>query len=157
MKILKWFGAVLGVLVIALGTVYFLRTDPIQMISGKRLSGEELPYPQNWSVCNDHETIAVETRVDDPHSVTTICFLHEGELIVPAINGSSKEWPAHVLRDARVRIKVGQNVYAARAERVMDLSLEDAAPSVAVKYPRIVDRDPDEPLVDVWLFRIGPR
>lgn len=32
---------------------------------GERLSGEELPTPPDWSVCNHHVTIAVEARPDD--------------------------------------------------------------------------------------------
>lgn len=43
MRILKWSGVALG----------------------NRLWGEELPTPADWSVCNDHVTIAVETRPDD--------------------------------------------------------------------------------------------
>ena len=63
-------------------------------ISGRTLSGEEFPYPENWDFTNDHFTIAVETRPEDPHSVTTVCFVHEGALYVPAQSGSSKRWPA---------------------------------------------------------------
>ena len=96
MKILKWTGVVLGAVVVVAGALYLLRTDPIYMISGKRLSGDELPYPADWSMCSDHQTIAVEARVDDPHSVTTICFVHDDDLIVPAMNGSEKQWPAMV-------------------------------------------------------------
>ena len=66
MGIFKWTGVVLGALVVVAGALYLLRTDPIYMISGKRLSGDELPYPADWSMCSDHQTIAVEARVDDP-------------------------------------------------------------------------------------------
>ena len=99
MRILKWTGVVLGAVVVVAGALYLLRTDPIYMVSGKRLSGDELPYPADWSMCSHHQTIAVEARVDDPHSVTTICFVHDGDLIVPAMNGSEKQWPAMVVRD----------------------------------------------------------
>ena len=99
MTLLKWTATVLGVVLVVAAGAYVFRTDPIFMLSGKRLSGEELPYPANWSACNDHQTVAVETRVDDPHSVTTICFVHDGALVIPAMNGSEKEWPAHLVRD----------------------------------------------------------
>ena len=59
MRILKWIGMALGALVVVAGALYLLRTDPIYMISGKRLSGDEQPYPADWSMCNDHQTIAV--------------------------------------------------------------------------------------------------
>lgn len=157
MKLLTWTAGVLGTLVIVAGAVYVFRTDPIFMVSGKRLSGEELSYPSDWSACNDHQTVAVETRVDDPHSVTTLCFVHDGDLVIPAMNGSEKEWPAHVVRDPRVRVKIGDHVYPARAERMTEVSLNDLVESVAAKYPQIAERDPADAPQDVWLFRISAR
>ena len=157
MKLLTWTAGVLGTLVIVAGTVYVFRTDPIFMVSGKRLSGEELSYPSDWSMCNDHQTVAVETRVDDPHSVTTLCFVHDSDLVIPAMNGSEKVWPAHVVRDPRVRVKIGDHVYPARADRMTDVSLDDLVESVAAKYPQIAERDPADAPQDVWLFRISAR
>ena len=157
MRVLKWLGIVLGTIFAVLGLLYFFRTDPVFMVSGKRLSGEELPTPADWSACNDHLTIAVETRVDDPHSVTTICFLHEGDLIIPAQSGSEKEWPAFVVADPRIRVKIGDVVYAARAERILDVSFAEMLPSVAAKYPEVSTRfDSDNPPKDVWMFRVPP-
>ena len=157
MKILKWTGVVLGAVVVVAGALYLLRTDPIYMISGKGLSGDELPYPADWSMCSDHQTIAVEARVDDPHSVTTICVVHDGDLIVPAMNGSEKQWPAMVVRDPRIRVKIGDTVYPARADRLVDVSMADLLPSIAAKYPQIAERDPADAPQDVWLFRITAR
>ena len=157
MNLLKWIGIVLGAVVVVAGALYIFRTDPIFMVSGKRLSGEELPYPADWSMCNDHQTVAVETRVDDPHSVTTLCFVHDGALIVPAMSGSEKEWPSLVVRDPRVRVKIGEHVYPAQAERMTDVSLEDLVASVAAKYPQIAEQDPADAPQDVWLFRISAR
>ena len=157
MKILQWTGVAVGALAILAGALHLLRTDPIYMISGKRLSGDELPYPADWSMCNDHETVAVETQVDDPHSVTTICFIHDGDLIIPAMNGSDKEWPAKVLRDPRIRVKMGNHVYPARAERITEVSMPDLLASIAVKYPQIAERDPADAPQDVWLFRVSAR
>ena len=157
MTILKWIGTIVAVVVVVVGAAYLFRTDPIFMVSGKRLSGEELPYPADWSMCNDHQTVAVETRLDDPHSVTTLCFVHDGALIIPAMNGSEKEWPAHVVRDPRVRVKIGEHVYPAQAERMADVSLEDLVASVAAKYPQIAEQDPADAPRDVWLFRISAR
>ena len=157
MKILKWIGVALGALVIVAGTLYLLRTDPINRISGKRLSGDEQAYPADWSMCNDHPTIAVEARVEDPHSVTTICFLHDGDLIVPALNGSQKQWPAMVVRDPRIRVKIGDAVYPARADRLTGASMPDVLASMAAKYPQIAERDSADAPRDLWLFRITAR
>ena len=157
MKILKWAGVALGALVIVAGTLYLLRTDPINRISGKRLSGDEQPYPADWSMCNDHPTIAVEARIEDPHSVTTVCFLHDGDLIVPALNGSQKQWPAMVVRDPRIRVKIGDAVYPARADRLTGASMPDVLASMAAKYTQIADRDPADAPRNLWLFRITAR
>ena len=158
MRILKWLGVALGISVVLLGLLYILRTDPVFMVSGKRLSGEELPAPADWSVCNDHMTIAVESRVDDPHSVTTLCFVHDGGLIVPAQSGNEKEWPAYVIADPRVRLKFGEIVYPAHAERIMEIPWVDVLPSIEAKYPQAAARfDSNDPPEDVWMFRVSPR
>lgn len=157
MKFLKYAGIGLGIVLLVAALGYPFRRDPIGPLAGKQLSGSEAPYPDSWSVCDDHQTIAVETRPEDPHSVTTVCFVHGGELIIPAMNGSGKEWPAIVAADPRVRIKIGDAVYRAQATRAMDLTIEDVIESAARKYPQFRDRDPSEAPPDVWLFRIGPR
>ena len=157
MRILKWASVAVGALVIVAGTLYLLRSDPIHRISGKRLSGDERPYPADWSMCNDHPTIAVEARVEDPHSVTTVCFLHDGDLIVPALNGSEKQWPAMVVRDPRIRVKIGDAVYPARADRVTNASMPEVLASMAAKYPQIAERGPADAPRDLWLFRITAR
>ena len=81
-----------------------------------------LPRPKtktgDWSFSDEYTPIAVEVRPDEPHSVTTFAFLHEGSLHVPAMNGSEKEWPGIVLRDDRVRLKLGDNVYPVKLVRV---------------------------------------
>ena len=158
MRILKWLASGLGVAVVVLGFLYALRTDPVFMVSGKRLSGEELPAPADWSVCNEHTTIAVETRPDDPHSVTTICFVHRGDLIVPAQDGAEKRWPAFVIADPRVRLKFGDAVYPGRAERISEIPWKEMLPSIAAKYPQVSAQfDPDDPPEGVWMFRVRAR
>ena len=156
-RVLKALGIAALVLVVVAGVAWLFRSDPIMMISGRTLSGEEIPYPENWDFTNDHFTIAVETRPEDPHSVTTVCFVHEGALYVPAQSGSSKRWPAYVLADPRVRIKVDGKIYPAKAERVLPLDLLDYRESLVAKFPMMADRKPEDLPPDIWLFRIGPR
>lgn len=157
MKILKMIGVALGVLVAGALLAYLFRGDPIAMLAGKRLSGEEVAYPTDWSFTRDHMTIAVETRPDDPHSVTTICFVYNGDLYVPAQGGSAKDWPQYVVADRRVRLKVGDAVYPVAATRVTDLAMADIASAAAAKYPQMAGRAPEDMPKDVWLFRIAPR
>lgn len=157
MKILKWTGALLGLVVIVVGALYALRTDPWVMIPGKRLSGAELPYPPDWSICNNHLTMAVETRPEAPYSVTISCLFHEGTLVFAATQGSTQEWAANIVRDPRIRIKLGDGVYPARAERALDLTTDDIMPSLMAKYPEIAKNAAENPPEDIWYFRVGPR
>lgn len=135
---------------------YQFRTDPIAVISGKQLSGDEVAYPADWAFTNDFETVAVEARPGNPHSVTTVCFLVNGDLYIPARNGSSKDWPAYVLNDSRVRIKVGELVYPAMMTRILDPDMTAVREAIAAKYPQFADASPTDQ-ADVWFFRVSDR
>lgn len=157
MRILKWLGAVVGAVAVVLALLYMVRTDPVQMIAGKRLSGQERPYPEDWSKCTHNPTIAVETRPEAPHSVTTVCVVLDGELIIPAMQGGTKQWTANVVAEPRIRVKIGDAVYPALAYRAHDIPMADFVAAARAKYPQMgSDRDADAPQ-DVWLFRVAPR
>lgn len=156
MKFFKYMAITLGALVLVGGIVWLLRTDPIGPMSGKKLSGDERPFPDNWSFVSEHPLCAVETRVDDPHSVTTICFVHDGSLMIPAAEGSTKLWPQYVLDDPRVRVKVGDSVYPARATRMTDVDVDAVMASALAKYGNRA-ADADAPPPDIWLFQISAR
>lgn len=157
---MKWlkiaFLALFAAAVIFAGLVW-LYPNPVGPIAGRALTGDEQPYPARWSFTDDVRTVFLETRPADPHSITTICFVHEGELYVPANSGAEKRWTAYVLEDPRVRLKVGDDVFAARARRVQG-PLEDYLPSVVAKYREWFPEDvPSEIPPDLWLFRIEAR
>ena len=154
MKFLKYLGLAIAALVVVAGIIWLLRTDPIGPVSGKALSGAEQPFPDDWSFVDTHPLCAIETRVDDPHSVTTICFVHDGSLLIPAAEGSTKTWPKYVLADPRVRVKVGESVYPALAVRVIDLDTDAVTASALAKYG---DRGGEPPPPDIWLFQISAR
>lgn len=159
MRILKGIGIVLVGLVLVAGIAYLLRTDPIGPIAGKRLSGEEVAEQVgSWAFTDAHGLIAVESRPEDPHSVTTICFTHEGALYVPARDGAEKDWPQYVLADPRVRLKIGDRIYRGHATRVdTEMDREPLLASLREKYAEMLaqaDEPPD--LSSVWLFRIDP-
>ena len=156
MNILKKIGVGIVILALLAGIAWLFRSDPVYMISGRGLTGDSFPYPSDWSFSDDHPTIAVEVRPDDPHSVTTICFVHQGDLYVPAQGGSSKTWTRLALEDSRVRLKIGEKVYHAKAGRVEPLDLLDYVDSIAAKYPQLGERSPEELPEDIWLFRIRP-
>jgi hypothetical protein len=156
MKFLKYLGYAIAALVVLAGIAWLLRTDPMGPLAGKMLSGAEQPYPDDWSFVDSHPLCALETRVDDPHSVTTICFVHEGSLMIPASEGSTKTWPKYVLADARVRVKVGESVYPARAVRVTEIDTDAVMASALTKYGDLA-ADGGAPPPDIWLFQISGR
>jgi hypothetical protein len=152
----KKIAAGLTGLALLVGLGWLSRGDPVLMISGKQLEGEASPYPASWDFSDDYSTIAIETNPGDPHSVTTLCFVHEGTLYVPAQGGSDKQWTQFVLENPRVRLKIGDRIFHAKAERVMPLDILEFKDSLGSKYPQMKDRSPDEVPADLWLFRIRP-
>ena len=156
--IAKYIGLPVLALVLILGMAYAFRTDPIMMLSGKSLSGEELAYPEDWLFTNEYPTIKVETNPENPHSVTTLCFIREGTLIIPAQEGHTKKWPQYVLEDNRVRIKVGDNIYPARLSLVeKDAKIKEIGPFIAIKFPDRTPPKPSEEPKNIWLFEVSRR
>ncbi len=155
MRILKW----LGVGVVALAAIgalaYATRTNPVGPVAGRQLTGEIVRAPvSDWTFTDEHMTIAVETRPAAPHSVTVVCFTHEGALYVPAQRGASKSWTHYTISDPRVRLKIGDKVYPARATRVTDESLAPHLRAAASKKYDFDAEDDDPDLEDIWVFRI---
>jgi hypothetical protein len=144
----------LAVVVALVAVAYAMRSNPIGPVAGRQLSGTVVAEPvTDWSFTDEHQTIAIETRPAAPHSVTVICFTHEGNLYVPAQGGSEKSWPYYALADPRVRVRVGDRIYPARATRVTDESL---IPAMREAGARKYDFAPEPGTVieDIWLFRI---
>jgi hypothetical protein len=153
MKILRWIGVIALLLALGAAGAYALRSDPLGPLAGKRLAGPVVSEPvSDWSFTDEHYLIAVETRPAAPHSVTTICFAHEGSLYVPAQGGSAKDWTHFAVSNPRVRLKIGDKVYPAIATRITDPDAREAMVAAArAKY----DFDGgDTPPEDIWLFRM---
>ncbi len=153
-KILRGVGfATLGLAALA-AIAYAIRSNPLGPISGRALRGELVATPvDDWSFTDEHSLIAVETRPAEPHSVTTICFTHEGVLYVPASGGSAKAWPHFAVSDPNSRILVDGRIYPVRLTRVTDASLvPDLRMAVAAKYDFVSADDP--PAEDIWVFRV---
>ena len=154
MKFLKWLGyATLAIAAVA-AVGFATRSNPIGPVAGRQVTGNVVEEPvSDWSFTDEFQQIAVETRPAAPHSVTTICFSHDGALYVPASNASAKSWPYYFLADPRVRVKIGDEVYPGRATRVTDEALRPALIAAArAKYD--IGEDDGPPLEEVWVFRI---
>lgn len=151
---MAWTRAATARIGLALVGAAFVACEPIGPIAGGRLSGEAVTGPvDDWSFADPEPTIQIETRPDDPHSVTVWCVAHEGRLYVPSRHPERKRWVKNVLEDPRVRVRVGGRLYEGVAVRVTDAAeIEGVVPALLRKY-EIEPRDAEEER-DVWLFRI---
>jgi hypothetical protein len=168
MRILKR-GLLAVAVLLALGAAaYPFRTDPIGMLPGKSLSGAEEAWPASWAFSDEIPYAAIEVRPDDPYSVKTSCFTHEGSLYVPAGRGASKTWTRLVGDDPRVRVKLGERVFRGRATRITDpdqrRTVFSSAPGKfrrsggAERLVAAVEAGPEAGGLDgIWLFRIDSR
>ena len=135
---------------------YQFRTDPIEILTGRQVTGAEVSYPADWTFADGYPTIVVETRIGNPHSVTVICWIADGKLHIPARDGAIKDWPSYVMTDNRVRLKVGDRVYPASLRRVADADVAGLIAQRAIKYPRSAQA-PDDVVAATWIFEVNPR
>ena len=77
---MRWLAASVACVCSAL-----LGCEPMGPIAGGRLSGEVVSDEvADWSFTDSIETIELETRPSDPHSITVWCYVHEGKLYIPS-------------------------------------------------------------------------
>ncbi len=124
------------------------------------------PVP-DWSFSDEHPLIAIETRGSlFRHSVTIVCIASGGKLYVMARHAPRKRWVQNMEADPRVRLRVGEGLYAGRAVRVRD---EDEAGEVVraflrkyvgldVERARALGGPPasGDDRAEVWTWRIDP-
>ena len=130
---------------------------PFGLMAGGLLEGKTAPAPSDWAAVGAYGTGQLETRPEDPYSVTTWNVVLDGVLHVPAdFLNPVKRWPHYVEADDRVRIRMGALVYACRAVRLEDATrIQALREAAAAKY----DLDPDGTAAsaEVWWYRIDRR
>jgi len=103
--------------------------EPQDRRPGFWLSGELVDAPvTDWSFTDEISEIFVETRTwyAIPHSVTTVCVAHKGTLYVPSVYAEggkfpdARFWNRNVVRDPRVRLKIGERIFEREAVLVED-------------------------------------
>lgn len=162
MKIIKYIGigfaALLALAIVGAGIARLVINGPIGPLAGGQLDGSERAAPADWNFTNEHFTIAVEVRPTDPHSVTVVCFVSDGELYIPARNAAEKDWPQMALADGRARVRVGDDLYAVQLVKVEDDSERQRVfQTASEKYPQIAEQSDGRIPDDVWLFRAERR
>jgi hypothetical protein len=144
--------------------VLFTLAGPLGPFPGGRLSGDvaDTGTVASWDFVDDTETCQLESNPADPHSVNTWCTGHSGNLYVPTsmILGpkipTERGWVQNVQADPRVRVRIGERVYEARAVRVTrDDEIEAVRAALEKKYALDpADRDAER---EIWYYRMEPR
>ncbi len=118
--------------VIGLGAIVLIAASACQPQDGRPgtwLRGERVSGPvPDWGFTDAFTEIFVETRTwyGVPHSVTTVCAAADGQLYVPSLYYGGAEfpdaryWNRNVVRDPRVRVKIGDRLFEGTAELVSD-------------------------------------
>ena len=146
----------------AAGLLLFLSAcgGPLGPLAGGALSGNEAQTPDSWAFARDVEVIQLETRPDDPYSVNVWIGIVDGELYVPTSlilgeeDPAQRDWVQHVQQDPNVRLRIGENIYAATATRVHDegtiAAVKDA---MLAKYAEAATEHSNA----AWVFRMEGR
>ena len=162
MRILKWVvGGLVAIVVtfaLVLGVVLLFRTEPLAIIPGGRLSGEEVTVPvTDWSFTEQYTTVTLEVRASDPYSVNTSSLLHDGVLYVPSGRGGESRWAQFLLQDSNMRLRVGHKLYKVRATRVINpMLIRELYEVWGQRYPSQAGRTAEE-IAQLWFFRIDAR
>jgi hypothetical protein len=127
---------------------------PLPFMSGGALSGDERPAPEEWALDEDFATVQLETRPEDPYSVNISYTQIAGRLYINA-GDTEKKWVTHMEVNPLVRLRTGDVIYLARAERVVDPAEVSEFGDAWVSHSMFL-RDPDD-LEEVWVYRLVPR
>lgn len=127
---------------------------PLPFMSGGALSGEIRQTPTEWSFDEDFGVVQLETRPDEPYSVNIAYTLLNGHLYIYA-GDTETQWVKNMDANPNVRLRMSDDIYALRAERVSDPAEISTFAKVWVSHS-IVHRDP-EAQDAIWLYRLVGR
>ncbi len=118
-----------AITIACLSAMSLVACEPEDRRPGLWLSGEPVAETvTDWSFTDDIPEIFIETRTwyGVPHSVTVTCVALGDTLYVPSIYPrdaaypEARLWNRNLVRDPRVRLKIGERVYERRAVLVED-------------------------------------
>ncbi len=134
---------------------------------GPFLSAASASSPADWSFSDAHPLAAIETRgAWFRHSVTILCVAAGGRLYVMARHAPRKRWVQNLARDPHVRLRVGGELYAGRAERIEAGAEGEAVARAFLRKYVGIEADRAQPVLgpplpgddhaEVWTWRIDP-
>jgi len=176
-KIAKGIGIIFGAIVLFIGVAYGgmrLSDGPVEFfpwftisIGGPFTSGEIVASPENWDFLKDVEEMEIQTL--SPNTSRTLYVpVVDGKLyIVSGYMGSTigrlwKQWPTYMEDDNRILIRVDDNIYEQRLNRITEGPITAAVMSeVARKYAGAPASASPNPAAgravtsgSVWLFEV---
>lgn len=116
----------------------------------------------DWSFADGVHVAQLETNPADPYSVNVWCGTHHGKLYLPTSmtrgteHPGEQQWTRNVILDPNVRVKLGDEIYLARANRVTDTAELEAAKAALVKKYASGGSELDRKR-EIWIFRLDPR
>ena len=129
-------------------------TRPLGFFSGGPLEGSTSPAPTSWAFTDEIDTVQLETQPADPYSVN-IWVTRVGEHLYVHSGTNRATWIEHMEADPRVRMRIGEQIYALAAERVpTQAEFDRFIERYEVKYGR---RPRNENIEEAYLFRLSPR
>ena len=129
--------------------------EPTFVFAGGELGGTERTMPSDWGFTEDFGTVQIETRPADPYSVNVWGVGVDRNFYVAASDASEATWAQAIKAEPRVRLRVGNDIYALLAERTDDpQELAGVIDAYIDKYGGERDRSF---IRHAWVFRLGPR
>lgn len=163
-RILKYGSVGLISLIVALLLSFrIFGLQPQDLRPGLWLSGELVTEPvTDWAFTADHGEIFVQTntRYGIPHSVTAYCIDYEEKfyLFSSYYGGGTfpddRAWNRNVMRDPRVRLKIGDNLYDQQLTYVSD---EAIRVGVLDAWLQKYEGWTSAGLENFYVFRVDPR
>lgn len=163
MKLLRWLGiivAVLVVLLVAVGVAARFSDGPLGIVPSGPLEAGELVTARDvdFSFVDPISTIELQL-VDPPRSRTVWVVQIDGVPYVPCgfLNVPLwKQWPHQAMVDGRAILRIDGKLYERQAVRVIDLeTFGRVLDLVSEKYELGRSGEPDPNAV--WIFRMDPR
>ncbi len=163
------FRVLQNVLALAFIATLAVGCEPRENTPGLWLSGELVTTPvDDWSFSDEFPQIFLESRTWYwiPHSVTISCATHNGQLYLFTIYyqggefPEAKFWNRNVVRDSRVRLKIGSQLFEQRVALITDpAEREIALQAFERKYPLVKEllEKPESQRPPLYFLRVDPR
>jgi len=142
--VLKIVGAIVVCLVLILIVLSITGFGPRNRTPGLWLKGNVVTTPvTDWSFTDKYPVVQLQTQSWFllPHSVNIGCETYNNQLYVSTVYAAgtpAPAWNGNVIRDPRVRIKIGDQVYDRSASLVTDAAEQQAVLEARTKkYPQL--------------------